>query len=168
MNPTLKYFIRIVKSFVWFSLFFAVMVILLALFIPEYSQAGPAEALKNAFDFSGNGMFKEGSLWKIVVMFSAVSAIYPALSYVKRDTSISGDFENRRSVILGIFEELGYTVTAEDDDTLTFRKNSAFVRFMRMFEDDVILTKGDGMVTLNGPRKDLLRLCSLIQSACRR
>jgi len=155
----MKYFIRSVKSFLWFSCFFIIVIVIMALALPEYD-------LSMAFAFDVR-MFIPGSQWKILGMFLAVAAIYPSFSYITRKALSEKPFEEKRSQIMGVFDMQEYTLINEDDTLLTFRKKSTAARFMRMFEDTVTITKGESPFIISGPRKDLLRLISGLESACR-
>lgn len=155
----MKYLIRSVKTFVWFSCFFAIVIIVMALAIPEYD-------LSMAFAFDGR-MFVPGSQWKILGMFALMAAIYPSFSYVTRKALSEKPFEEKRSQIMGVFDIQEYVLENEDEVKLTFRKKSKLARLMRMFEDTVTITKGESPFMVNGPRKDILRIVSGIESACR-
>jgi len=155
----MKYFVRSIKSFVWFICFFVIIITIMALAIPEYN-------LSMAFAFDGR-MFIPGSQWKILGMFAAVAAIYPSFSYISRKVLSEKPFEEKRAEITGVFDMQEYVLEKEDDSTLTFRKKSGIARFTRMFEDTVTITKGESPFIITGPRKDLLRLISGIESACR-
>lgn len=156
----MKYLVRTLKSFVWFICFFALIVVVMALAIPEYD-------ISTAFVFDGTGMFKAGSQWKIIGMFAIVAALYPKFTYVSKTALSEKPFEEKRAAIMGVFDNLEYSLVDENDEILTFRKSSAAARFSRMFEDTVTITKGDSPFTLQGPRKDLLRIISGIEAACR-
>jgi len=156
----MKYLVRSLKSFVWFICFFALIVVVMALAIPEYD-------ISTAFVFDGTGMFKAGSQWKIIAMFVIVAALYPKFTYVKRQALSEKPFEEKRAAIMGVFNYLDYTLTEEDEEKLTFRKSSSAARFMRMFEDTVTVTKGEPPFTVQGPRKDIFRIISGIEAACR-
>lgn len=155
----MKYLVRSIKSFIWFTCFFAIVIVIMALAIPEYD-------LSMAFAFDGR-MFVPGSQWKILGMFAAVAAIYPSFSYITRKVLSEKPFDEKRSQIMGVFDIQDYVLINEDDSVLTFRKKSAAARFSRMFEDTVTITKGESPFIISGPRKDLLRLISGIESACR-
>jgi len=156
----MKYLIRTLKFLVWFAVFFSLIVVVMALAIPEYD-------ISTAFRFDGQGMFMAGSQWKILALFIVASIIYPALTYVKKEALTEKSFDECRPQIMGVFDNLEYTLTEETDESLVFRKTSSAARFMRMFEDKVTITKGEPPFILQGPRKDLLRIASGIESACR-
>lgn len=156
----MKYFLRSVKFFIWFVVLFAVIVVILALAMPEYELSG-------AFRFDGQGMFIAGSQWKILALFAATAALYPMLTYVRKEALAEKSFEECRPQIMGVFDSMEYSLTEENDEELVFRKSSSVARFMRMFEDQVTITKGESPFIISGPRKDILRIASGIESACR-
>lgn len=156
----MKYLVRSLKFFVWFAVFFILMVTVMALVIPEYD-------ITTAFRFDGQGMFMEGSQWKILALFIVFACLYPALTYVKKEALTEKRFEECRPQIMGVFDNLEYSLTEETDEVLVFRKSSSAARFMRLFEDQVTISKGEPPFIIQGPRKDILRIASGIESACR-
>ncbi len=156
----MKYFIRSVKSFIWFVIIFAIILTILIMITPEYSFG-------RLFDPEG-GMFVEGAAWKITAFFLLVAAIYPALTYVRKEVLVDGTFDDHRDKILGVFESMGYELTGEDSEKASFRLKSRFTRFMRMYEDGVTITKGESPLILEGARKDILRISSRIMVATAR
>lgn len=153
-NPVVKYLIRTVKSFIFFNIVFLAILSVLILITPEYS-----------FDmmFSNvGGVLREGSWPKVMALFLAVSIFYPKLTYVKKETIIYGDFEANRKIILDAFSSRGYELVNEDSDKLSFRLSSLFYRLMRMFEDEITITKGESVLILQGPRKEILRISGTI------
>lgn len=152
MNPTVKYLIRIVKSFIFFIIVMLLIVSLIVLITPEYS-----------FDMifkNEGGVFKEGSWPQILALFGALSLIYPGLTYVKKEVLIEGTFEENRNHIIGIFENANYVCVKEDEEKVYFRQNSGFTRMMRLFEDEVTITKGEAPLILSGARKEIIKLAS--------
>lgn len=148
----LKYAIRVVKSFIFFIAVLLILLSVIILITPEYS-----------FDmlFSDQGeILKAGSWPKILVMFALFASIYPALSYVRKETVIKGTSEENRAVIMKVFESRRYFLSKEDDEMFHFRQKSAFTRFLRLFEDEVTLTKGESPLILSGIRKEIIRISS--------
>ena len=92
-----------------------------------------------------------------------MAAIYPALSYVKKEALITGTYEENKEKILSVFENYGYEIVSEDDQTVTIRIKNKMTRFMRMYEDKVIITKGESPLILNGYRRDIEKLARGIQ-----
>ena len=154
MNPKVKYLIRIVKSFIFFMIVLLLMVGLIVLITPEYS-----------FDMifkNEGGVFKEGSWPQILALFGALSLIYPGITYVKKEVLFEGTFEEKRNLITGVFECAGYICVKEDDEKLYFRQRNSFTRMMRLFEDEVTITKGEAPLILSGARQAIMRLSSAI------
>ncbi len=151
----MQYFIRSVKYFFSFAILFSLIIVILVL---------TTEGATFATVFAPEGaMFKAGSFPKILLLFLAVAAIYPALSYVKKEALITGTYEENKEKILSVFENYGYEIVSEDDQTVTIRIKNKMTRFMRMYEDKVIITKGESPLILNGYRRDIEKLARGIQ-----
>ena len=152
MNPKAKRVIRSVKYFF--------------IFIP----LTPHHTYEHIFATSPedtNALFNYGSWWKMLLMFGLIAAVYPGLTFVRKEVMIEGDFEDHRDKIMKEFEQAGYEKTDEDAERLTFRIKNKFTRFMRAYEDAVTITKGEAPLILSGNRKDILRLASRIEYALR-
>ncbi len=154
-----KYLIRSLKYLVWFAALFFIFIFIIVLVSNQYSF--------NDLFSAENGMFKPGSLPKIIVFFIAIAAIYPALSFVKKEVIISKTFDDHRERIFEIFKSYGYCFVSEDEESVTFRIEKPYLRFMRMYEDQITLTKGEAPLILNGMRKEITRLASAIEYATR-
>ena len=156
MNKTLKYIVRVFKSLIWFLVLFCIIVAIIVLLIPEYS-----------FDmiFKEGGLFVPGSEVKILILFTAISLIYPSVKYVKKEAFIHGTFEENRDKIFDIFAQMGYVFVKEDNETVTFRLKKKFLRFMRMFEDSITITKNGTPLIIRGDKKEIVRLSDRITYA---
>jgi predicted membrane protein len=153
----MKYLIRSVKYFLSFALIFFLIIVILVL-------TTDGATLATVFS-PESGMFKAGSFPKILAFFIAVAAIYPALSYVKKETFVTGTYQENEEAIRMVFENYGYELVSEDNETATFRLRSKFTRLMRMYEDPITITKGESPLILSGYRRDIFRLASGIQYA---
>lgn len=153
----MKYALRSLKYFFSFALVFGLVLVILVL---------TTEGATMATIFSPEtGMFKAGSFPKILVFFVAVAAIYPALSYVKKEAFITGTYQENEETIKRVFNNYGYELVSEDEESATYRIKSKFTRFMRMYEDAIVITKGESPLILSGYRRDIFRLASGIQYA---
>ncbi len=158
MNPKVKYIIRALKQFVWFFIILALIIVVVVLITPSYSFD------KIFIPASEGGMFQDGAFYKIGALFLLISAIYPAYSYVKKEVFATGGFAPNREKILKVFSDLGYEITAEDDEKLTFRLRSRYARFTRLYEDEVTITKdAESPLIMTGLRKELMRLATRIE-----
>ena len=167
MNPKAKRIIRSVKYFFIFVILAAVFTGVIVLISPE--QYGDINRIfaTSPDSVPGEALFSYGSWWKMLLIFVIIAAIYPGLTFVKKEVMIEGDFEDYRDKIMKEFEQAGYVKTDEDEEKLTFRIRNKFTRFMRAYEDAVTITKGEAPLILSGNRKDILRLASRIEYALR-
>ena len=151
----MRYFIRAVKYFIYFTLLFIVIMAILVL-------TGAAEG-----DIST--MFKGGysALWKIALIFAVISAIYPSVGFIRKEAMIPGSWEEDKDAIKAFMAGRGYTLELEDTGTMSFRKKGTG-RFTRMYEDRIVFTAKIGGVELEGMRKDVIRLAMGLESRFRR
>ena len=147
----MKYFIRALKSMLYFILVFVVIVGILY-FLMERPKG-----------LAVTDMFQEGSLVKLAVFFVIFGAVYPAVSFFKRKVFADGDYATCRSAILDAMDNLGYKIENETETTATFRQRKTMQRMMRLFgEDRITLEVKDNTITVEGYRKDVMRIVSSI------
>lgn len=155
MSPVLKYIVRAIKYFFYFSI---LMIVLLSILVLAHIVDGNIES-----------MFRNGykSLVQIAVMFGCVSAVYPVFGFVKKDALIPGEFSDIRDGIVSYMENRGYRLEKEDGENMSFRNRSVFNRLSRMCEDRITLTRVIGGYRLEGLRKDVIRLIYGLESKFR-
>lgn len=146
----MRYLIRSLKYLVYFAVIFFLMVGIIYLFSNQ-----------KAAGLSFVDLFREGSLPKIAVFFVAVAAIYPALSFQKKELRLDGDFTKYAGMVDEVMERLEYVREKQEDGCVTYVKKSAYARLTRMYEDRVSFETGVP-VQVEGYRKDLLRVISMI------
>lgn len=146
----MRYLIRSLKYLVYFAVIFFLMVGIIYLFSNQ-----------KAAGLSFVDLFREGSLPKIAVFFVAVAAIYPALSFQKKELRLDGDFTKYAGMVDEVMERLEYVREKQEDGCVTYVKKSAYARLTRMYEDRVTFETGTP-VQVEGYRKDLLRVISMI------
>lgn len=144
----MKYLRRSVKYFFYFAILFVIIMVLMV-------ALGAVEA---DIDL----MFKKGyeSLWQIALMLVVISAAYPYFGFMKKETIIPGEYAGIRGGIIAYMEERGYMLVSEEGENLRFRSRSVVRRIFRMFEDDITMTRSFTGFTMEGLRKDLVRLSS--------
>lgn len=147
----MRYFIRSLKTFLYFLLIF---VIIIAIFV----ISGMAE-------LNIETMFRDGykSLWQIFGILILIAAVYPKVSYVKTTPRISGNMSGCRVQIIEIMQGFGYVLEKESVNVMTFRQKSAGARFSRKFEDRITFEQGEGGLTIEGLRKDVVRIVSRME-----
>ncbi len=146
MSPILKYIIRAIKYFFYFSLLLAVLLTILV--------------LAHIVDGNIESMFRDGykSLAQIGIMFGCVSAVYPVFGFIRKGTVIPGEHGDIRNGIIDFMEGRGYRLESEDGENMTFRSRALFHRLSRMLEDRITFTRELGGYQVEGLRKDVVRL----------
>ena len=144
----MKYLVRAIKYFIWFTAILA-----LTMFI--MSVLGLVEATPEA-------MFREGtkSIWQIALLFLAVSLVYPMVGFRKEDAVIPGDYSEIWDKVVDYMEAKGYRLESEEGETMKFRLRSKVSAFFKMFEDRVTFVKEPGGFTVEGLRKEIVRIIS--------
>ena len=148
----MKYLIRAVKYFIYFSLMCAVIVTVLVMI--------------GAVEGDINSIFEDGyqSIGKIAIFFALVAAVYPKLGFIKRDMNVSGSWEDIREQTVQFMSERRYSLESEGLDKVTFRFKSTTGRISKMLEDRITLTGTADGWQMEGLRKDVLRLSSGLEN----
>ncbi|MGN1210488.1 MAG: hypothetical protein ACI4TM_02295 [Candidatus Cryptobacteroides sp.] len=149
----MRYVIRAVKYFFYICIICTLMIAILV-------AIGSAEADIDTLFVGGTS-----SLWKIALLFAAVAAVYPKLGFIKRDASIAGSWDEIKEGVKSSIEERGYVFEKEEGEKMTFRFKGFTGKLTRMFEDRITVTPAFGGVTVEGPRKDVIRLCTWAERA---
>lgn len=152
----MRYLIRALKYLLYFAIIFVLMVGIIYLFSSQ-----------KAAGLSFVDLFKEGSLPKIMLFFVAVAALYPYLSFQKKELYLNGPFTNYAEMVDEVMQSLDYIPEKKEVDCVTYIKRSAYARLTRMYEDRITFMTADNPVIVEGYRKDLLRILSLINHRVR-
>ena len=147
----MRYLVRALKYIVYFAVIFFLMVSIIYLFSSQ-----------KAAGLSLVDLFKEGSLPLIALFFVAVSAVYPALSFQKKELYLNGTSTKYAEMVDGVMKSLDYEREKQEEGCVTYIKKGAYARFSRMYEDRITFTTADNPVLVEGYRKDLLRILSLL------
>lgn len=148
----MKYTIRAIKYFFYFA-FFATAIILALVFI------GIVEADINA-------IFEHGydDLWKIAAFFGVVAAVYPNLAFITRQVSIDGKRDTINEDIRTFMRERRYDLESEDAEGMTFRIHGIAGKLSKMYEDRITIRWNAEGLTMEGLRKDILRLATGLET----
>ena len=149
----MKYIVRVLKYFVFVTVVMALILLVLALlgFVGKDVDA----------------MFREGwdSVWKIALLFLAVSAIYPRFGFCKRGAIIPGSYEDIRPGLVRYMAGRGYQVEIEEGENLSFRLKSPLQRFLKLlFEDRITFTRDRAGFYVEGRTKDVVRIVSGLEA----
>ncbi len=140
----MKYLIRSVKYFIFIAVFFCIAVS----FIFTISEHQPGITI---FD-----LFKNQEI-KILLFFVAFSAVYPLLGYYTKKIYVDNNFKDKKDDICNLMTNANYILVSDQNNVITFRLKSPFLRFMRMYEDYIVIDYSDNPVIMSGLRKDVVR-----------
>jgi len=142
----MKYIIRAIKYFIYFSLMCTVIVTALVLI--------------GAVEGDINSIFQDGyeSIWKIAIFFALVAAVYPKVGFISRPVNVAKSWNEIREDVTDYMSERRYRLETESDETVTFRFEGAAGRLSKMYEDRLTLSKTADGWSLEGLRKDVFRL----------
>lgn len=149
----MKYTIRAIKYFFRFA-FLATAIILALVFI------GIVEADINA-------IFEHGydDLWKIAVFFGVVAAVYPNLAFINRQVAVDGERNTVKEDIKRFMLERHYDLESEDAEGMTFRIHGLAGKLSKMYEDRITIRWNSDGFTMEGLRKDILRLAAGLETS---
>ncbi len=151
----MKYLIRALKYFVYFVLLLAI--ILAALILLGLAEADPATLFRNGYD----------SYWQIALMFAVLAGVYPLFGFMKKDVLTPGEYAEIRPDVLSVMESKGYELEKEEGENLSFRLRSRAARVSRMWEDRITLSRTFSGFTLEGLRRDIVRIAYTLESKFR-
>ena len=148
----MRYLIRSIKYFIYFSVICSLIVTGLVLI--------------GAVEGGVDNIFEEGyrSIGKIAIFFAIVSAAYPKFAFIRRDMSFGGAWDEIRNQTVEFMNDRQYVLESEDADKVTFRVKGIAGRLSKMLEDRVTLTKTETGWQMEGLRKDVLRLASGLEN----
>ena len=147
----MRYLVRALKYLLYFAIIFVLMVSIIYLFSNQ-----------KAAGLSLIDLFREGSLPKIMLFFVVVAALYPKLSFYKKPLYLNGDFTKYAEMVDEVMKKQEFVLETREPGKVTYIKKSAYARLTRMYEDRVTFDTGADPVTVEGYRKDLLRIISAI------
>ena len=149
----MRYFLRALKYFLYFSL-------LTALILFVFAKLGFVES-------DINSMFRDGynSLWKIIAVFAVISAVYPLVGYGRRTFPSEGGLPGSSEKLKAFFCAKGYVVETDEPELLTFRAKRTSDRIRRMWEDRISITGELPGICLEGSRKEIARLALELERA---
>ena len=147
----MKYIIRAVKYFIYFSLTCAIIVTVLVTI--------------GAVEGNIDSIFEEGyrSIGKIAAFFAVVAAVYPKLGFITRGISVSGSWEEIREQTLEFMTERRYELESESPEKVTFRVKGIAGKLSKMYEDRLTMTRTIDGWQMEGLRKDALRISSALE-----
>ena len=151
----LRYIIRSLKCLILVGIMFSIVVLVMFYTSEHDANLRPW----NLFD---------GNWTKVLLFFLVYAAVYPLIGYSKRDIAFGEGFSERRQEIAGVLRDMNFVpedvMKSESTEVLKLHNNSGIIRALRLWEDTLSLTANDGMVTVEGQRKDVVRASLRIES----
>ena len=142
----LRYIIRSFKCLLMVAVLFSIIVLVMFYTSEHDANLRPW----NLFD---------GQWVKIILFFVAYAAVYPLIGYSKKDVAFGDGYSERRQEIIGLLREMNLVPEeASEPNVLKLHNKSGIIRALRLFEDTVTLSDNAGMVTVEGQRKDVVRV----------
>ena len=144
----MKYLIRSIKYFIYFSLMCTVIVSVLVLI--------------GAVEGNIESIFEEGytSIGKIAIFFALVAAVYPKVGFISRGISSDKEWSEIRADVIEYMKERQWDLESEGDGFASFRVRGTMTRLSKMNEDRITLTRSAGGYQMEGLRKDVMRLAT--------
>ena len=148
----MKYLIRAIKYFFYFA-FFATAIIL-ALILVGIVEADINAVFENGYE----------DLWKIAIFFALVAAVYPNLAFITRQVDTDAPRDSVKDEITEFMKERRYELESYTSEGMTFRVRSLAGKLSKMYEDRVTFRWNTEGFTMEGLRKDLLRLAAGLET----
>ena len=144
----MKYLIRSIKYFIYFSLMCTAIVSVLVMI--------------GAVEGNIENIFEEGytSIGKIAIFFAMVAAVYPKVGFIKRDIRSDKELADIRTDVIEYMKERQWELESESDSTISFRVKGLVARLSKMYEDRITITKSADGYQIEGLRKDVMRLAT--------
>ena len=144
----MKYLIRSIKYFIYFSLMCSVIISVLVMI--------------GAVEGNIEAIFEEGyaSIGKIAIFFAMVAAVYPKVGFIKRDIKSDKGLAEIRLDVIEYMKERQWDLESESDSTISFRVKGLVTRLSKMYEDRITITKSADGYQIEGLRKDVMRLAT--------
>ena len=140
----MKYLIRSVKYFFYFMIL-CVLFVTIVYYATEHKDGVTLQML-----------FTEGgSIYKMLAMFAAFAAIYPAVGFQKKEIHVSNFAENKKEVI-ALFANANFILKEENSTKMVFRAKSPLIRIMRMCEDEITIDFSNNPIVMDGLRRELV------------
>lgn len=129
------------------------MVVILGMVFAVLAAAGMLETggqgLVKALFFSRNGAILIGVL---ILM----AGIYPKLAFTS--VEIRADINTDRDAIIETFKSYGYSPAGQSGGRLVFRADKTIKKITSQFDDAITITPNGRYVSMEGLKKDVLRL----------
>lgn len=136
------YFIRAGKYIIQFIILLFVMIGLMSL-LSKNPTSNMFETL-----FTTRGLL----LWGVVLLFSLT---YPFFGFVKR--TLTFDATKHTEDVDKVMEMCGFVKISDADGVTTYRAKNVTKKLVMLYEDKITITTIDGLSTIEGFRKEVVK-----------
>lgn len=151
MQKVKKYVIRVLKTVIYFTVIIFILLGIIALMSRNVTNG----------DYSL--LLKDKGFVRILYFIGFIALFYPYLAYASKKVYLRKDFGEERKPIEDMLAGAKYYVEKEEKNRLYFRPKNKFYRLMRMYEDTITLTYSGNEISLEGMRKDVVKLARYIE-----
>lgn len=149
----MRYLIRALKYYV--QLMVILVLIIGVLVLAGFVESDISQIFVNGYD----------SLWQITLMMAVFAAIYPRFGYSRRTAIVPGDDDEASAVLGRVMTAFGYEPVTGKGGEPVWRKRAFAPRLFRLWEDGVRVSRCISGFELEGPSKDITRICSALRDS---
>jgi uncharacterized membrane protein YciS (DUF1049 family) len=147
-----RYLIRALKSTVMFFVL-VTLVYVITYFLGKNSHQ----------EVSFMDLVNQSRIMPLVIFLLVFGFVYPLIGYVRQKVYASKPFDEYKQEVIRMFLQVNFVLVTDDDKKLVFRHKNAVSRFMRLYEDTIVVDYADAPILLSGLRRDTYRLARMIQ-----
>lgn len=116
----------------------------------------------HAVDSDINSMFRNGtkSLWQIGLLFLGVAAIHPRFGFTTKKIQVLGDNTKIKPEIISYMNSLGFILDSNIENQMIFKYDSKVKRLVKMFEDQITITRQIDGYSIEGLTKEVIRIAN--------
>lgn len=149
----MKYLVRAIKYFIYLMIILTIIIV--ALILTKMVDSDISKIFVNGYD----------SLWQIALMMAVFALIYPRMGFCSRLAHFYGSTEELKPEIMRVMTILSYKIEKEEQGRISFIKDSAFSRLIKMYEDRITISSSAAGLEVEGLTKDVVRIISALESA---
>ena len=150
-----QYITRFVKYMVYYAVFLTLLLVL-------FFYTSDHDEITHFWE-----LIHPSNYWQVALFLLVFCAIYPFIGFTERKVYLNHPFSQDRDALIEPVIRANYQITSDHDQKITLRPKSAFTRFMRLYEDKIVLDYADNPITINGMRRDVYRFARSMEYVVR-
>jgi hypothetical protein len=117
----------------------------------------------NKTDISFVEFVQLSNIRNMIIFFVVFGLVYPFFGYLNQKIYLNRPFEEDKQEIIRLFSETNFVLYKDEDKKLIFRHKNPVTRFMRLYEDEIMIDYSENPILMNGLRRDTFRLTRMVQ-----